>query len=101
MQLIDPKVFGGSQFDGLTKARLTPPVEGNPPYLKLKSTGEVFPWSEALADRGDLMEPAWEFVLPPTQALRPSRVPPRFDGGQQSAKLATAGANNGDTQAAT
>ena len=101
MQLIDPKVLGGSQFDGLAKARLTPSVEGNPPFLRLKSTGEVFPWSEALADRGDLMEPAWEFTPVKPKALRPSLVPPRFDGGRQSAKLAAVGAENGDASTAT
>lgn len=94
MQLIDPKSFGGSQFDALGKARLTPSVPGNPPFLKVKATGEVFPWSEALADRGDLVEAAFEFVPPPRKALMPALRPPRFDGGVQSAKLAAVETSN-------
>ena len=101
MQLIDPKVFGGAQFDGLAKARLTPVVEGRPPFLRVKATGEVFPWSEQLAERGDLVEAAQEFVpLPPKAALPPLR-PPRFDGGMQSAKMAAAGSSNGNAVGAT
>ena len=88
MQLIDPKLFGGSAFDSLAKARLTPSVPDNPPFLKVKATGEVFPWSEALADRGDLVEAAYEFTIPPRKAIMPPLRPPRFDGGAQSAKLA-------------
>jgi hypothetical protein len=94
MQLIDPKVFGGSQFDGLAKARLTPSVAGNPPFLRVKATGETFPWSEQLADRGDLVEAAYEFVPEKRKAIMPPQRPPRFDGGAQSPRLAATETND-------
>lgn len=100
MQLIDPKLFGGSQFDSLAKAKLTPTVEGRPPFLRIKATGEVLPWSEPLSERGDLVEAAYEFVPLQRKAVMPPLRPPRFEGGAQSARLAAVEASDDHVNAA-